>query len=134
MSPLPADLCSPFILIQFPIRPVQGSRQGIFLILQQIITGADVQRIRQLFLLLPFPEKHPERFQKLIDEYPEKYGKCTTTDGGVAVSILGPAPEDAPEHGHVQNTDFSWFTMNDSGYMLTVINMTDVKYYCWYRQ
>lgn len=75
-----------------------------------------------------------ERFQKLIDEYPEKYGRCTTTDGGVAVSILGPAPEDAPEHGHVQNTDFSWFTMNDGGYQLTVINMTDVKYYCWYRQ
>ena len=75
-----------------------------------------------------------ERFQKLIDEYPEKYGKCTTTDGGVAISILGPAPEDAPEHEHIQNTDFSWFTMNDGGYQLTVINMTDVKYYCWYRQ
>ena len=75
-----------------------------------------------------------ERFQKLIDEYPEKYGMCTTTDGGVAVSILGPKPEDAPEHGHIQNTDFSWFTMNDGGYMLTVINMSDVKYYCWYRQ
>ena len=81
--------------------------------------------------LSPF---YGERFQKLIDAYPEKYGMCTTTDGGVAVSILGPAPEDAPEHGHVQNTDYSWFTMNDGGYQLTVIGMTDVKYYCWYRQ
>lgn len=81
--------------------------------------------------LSPF---YGDRFQKLIDQYPEKYGRCTTTDGGVAVSILGLAPGDAPEHGHVQNTDYSWFTMNDGGYQLTVINLTDVKYYCWYRQ
>ena len=74
-----------------------------------------------------------ERFQKLIDEYPDKYGYATTTDGGVAVSLLGPAPEDAPEHGHVQNTDYAWFTMNDGGYLLTLINLTDVKYYAWYR-
>ena len=74
-----------------------------------------------------------ERFQKLIDEYPDKYGYATTTDGGVAISLLGPAPEDAPEHGHVQNTDYAWFTMNDGGYQLTLINLTDVKYYAWYR-
>ncbi len=80
--------------------------------------------------LSPF---YGERFQQLIDRYPEKYGKATTTDGGVAVSILGPQPEDAPEHGHVQNTDYDWFTMNDGGYQLTVINLSDVKYYCWYR-
>ena len=80
--------------------------------------------------LSPF---YGERFQKLIEAYPEKYGMCTTTDGGVAVSILGLQPEDAPEHGHVQNTDYSWFTMNDGGYRLSVINLTDVKYYCWYR-
>ena len=81
--------------------------------------------------LSPF---YGERFQKMIDENPERYGKCSTTDGGVAISLLGLSPEDAPEHGHVQNTDYSWFTMNDGGYMLTVINLTDVKYYCWYRQ
>ena len=80
--------------------------------------------------LSPF---YGERFQKLIDEYPDKYGKATTTDGGVAISLLGPEPEDAPEHGHVQNTDYAWFTMNDGGYQLTVINLTDVKYYAWYR-
>ena len=80
--------------------------------------------------LSPF---YGERFRKLIDEYPDKYGKATTTDGGVAISLLGPAPEDAPEHGHVQNTDYAWFTMNDGGYQLTVINLTDVKYYAWYR-
>ena len=80
--------------------------------------------------LSPF---YGERFQKLIDEYPDKYGNATTTDGGVAVSLLGPEPGDAPEHGHVQNTDYAWFTMNDGGYQLTVINLTDVKYYAWYR-
>ena len=80
--------------------------------------------------LSPF---YGERFRKLIDEYPDKYGKATTTDGGVAISLLGPAPEDAPEHGHVQNTDYAWFTMNDGGYLLTLINLTDVKYYAWYR-
>ena len=80
--------------------------------------------------LSPF---YGERFRKLIDEYPDKYGKATTTDGGVVISLLGPAPEDAPEHGHVQNTDYAWFTMNDGGYQLTLINLTDVKYYAWYR-
>ena len=80
--------------------------------------------------LSPF---YGERFRKLIDQYPDKYGKATTTDGGVAISLLGPKPEDAPEHGHVQNTDYAWFTMNDGGYQLTLINLTDVKYYAWYR-
>lgn len=74
-----------------------------------------------------------QRFQKVIDNDPERYGQCLTTDGGVAVSLLGPAPGDAPEHGHMQQTDFSWFEMKDGGYCLTVIDLTDVKYYCWYR-
>ena len=75
-----------------------------------------------------------ERFQKLIDENPERYGKATTTDGGVAVSIIGVEPDQAPEHGHVQNADYDWFTMKDGGYILSVVNMEDVKYYAWYRQ
>lgn len=74
-----------------------------------------------------------ERFQKLIDSCPERYGRCENTDGGVAVSILGVNPEEAPEHGHMQQSDFSWFRMKDTGYCLTVINLADVKYYCWYR-
>jgi len=74
-----------------------------------------------------------ERFQKLIDENPDRYGQCLTTDGGVAVSILGPLPEEAPKHGHLQQSDFDWFEMKDEGYCLTVINLADVKYYCWYR-
>ena len=80
--------------------------------------------------LSPF---YGKRFQKLIDEYPEKYGRCSTTDGGVAISIVGPAAEDAPKHKHVQKTDYSWFAMKDTGYQLTVIDMSDVYYFCWYR-
>ncbi len=74
-----------------------------------------------------------ERFRKLIDGNPDKYGKCTTTDGGTAVAILGPKAEDAPEHGSAQGTEYAWFTMNDGGYPLTVVDMSDVTYSCWYR-
>lgn len=74
-----------------------------------------------------------ERFQKLIDGNPEKYGLCTTTNGGVAVALLGPEAKDAPENGNVQGTDYAWFTMNDGGYPLAVIDMSDVTYFCWYR-
>ena len=80
--------------------------------------------------LSPF---YGERFQQIIDENPDKYEGCTTMDGGVAVSILGPKPEDAPVHEHVQRTDYDWFVMNDGGYVLSVVNMSDVKYYAWYR-
>jgi len=74
-----------------------------------------------------------ERFQQIIDENPDLYEGCTTTDGGVAVSIVGVNPEDAPVHEHVQNTDYDWFVMNDGGYVLSVVNLSDVKYYAWYR-
>ena len=73
-------------------------------------------------------------------DYPLVIGDylCVVGENGAGKStlmrtILGLQPEDAPEHGHVQNTDYSWFTMNDGGYRLSVINLTDVKYYCWYR-
>ena len=46
--------------------------------------------------LSPF---YGERFQKLIDEYPEKYGRCSTTDGGVAVSIDERSPDTARDIG-----------------------------------
>ena len=52
---------------------------------------------------------------------------------GLKFESLGPAPEDAPVHEHVQKTDYNWFVMNDGGYILTAVNMSDVKYYCWYR-
>ena len=72
-----------------------------------------------------------ERMQRVIDSKPEIYHRCTTTDGGVQISILGVDPEKAPEHVTVQGNDFDYFTMNDKGYVLTVVRMRDE--YCWFR-
>ena len=72
-----------------------------------------------------------ERMQQVIDAKPELYRKCTTTDGGVMISIVGVDPEDAPVHRTVQGTDFDYFVMNDKEYVLTVIRMRDE--YCWFR-
>ena len=78
---------------------------------------------------------HPqygERFQRFIDEHPEEYGRCHTTDGGVQVSILGVPLDDTPYHTHVQNTDFHYFILN-SGTWLTALDAFDLSSYCWYR-
>ena len=74
------------------------------------------------------------RFQKLIDDYPEKYGLLTTTDGGVAIAIVGVEPEKVPFHEHVQQTDYDYFVMNDGGYVLTNMDLSDTDAYCWFRQ
>lgn len=75
-----------------------------------------------------------ERFQRLIDEYPEKYGRLTTTDGGVQVSIVGVDDKNVPVHRHVQNTDYGYFIMNDGGYCLTNITLSEKDLFCWMRQ
>lgn len=78
---------------------------------------------------------HPqygERFQRFIDSNPEVYGRCLTTDGGVQVSIFGVPLDQAPCHAHVQNTDFSWFTLPD-GSIMTALDVFGLSSYCWYR-
>ncbi len=78
---------------------------------------------------------HPqygERFQRFIDENPEEYGRCMTTDGGVQVSILGVPLEACPCHAHVQNTDYAWFTLPD-GSIMTAMDVFALSSYCWYR-
>ena len=75
-----------------------------------------------------------ERFQELIDTYPEKYGRVTTTDGGVQVSVVGADPDAVPEHRHVQNTDYDYFVMRDGNYVLTNISLENLVGYCWFRQ
>ena len=74
-----------------------------------------------------------ERFQKLIDENPERYGRCKTTNGGVEVSILGVSPEQAPYHTHVQITDYDYFLIDDGQYMLTLRDIDQATSFCWYR-
>ena len=74
-----------------------------------------------------------ERFQKLIEEKPEIYSRATTTDGGVQISIVGVPGEQAPNHQHVQQTDYDYFIMKDHAYWLTVVNMDNLTSWCWYR-
>lgn len=71
-----------------------------------------------------------ERMQQFIDAHPEKYSVCHTTDGGVAVSLLGPAKEEAPFHSHVQLTDYAFFNLN--GTVITVYSTDQVIKSAWY--
>ncbi len=78
---------------------------------------------------------HPqygERFQRFIEDNPEEYGRCLTTDGGVQVSIFGVPLDQAPCRAHVQNTDFSWFVLPD-GSIMTALDVFGLSSYCWYR-
>lgn len=71
-----------------------------------------------------------ERMQRYIDAHPEKYSVCHTTDGGVAVSLLGPGKEDAPFHSHVQLTDYAFFNLD--GTVMTVYSTDQVIKSAWY--
>ena len=71
-----------------------------------------------------------ERMQQYIDAHPEKYSVCHTTDGGVAVSLLGPAKEEAPFHSHVQLTDYAFFNLD--GTVMTVYSTDQVIRSAWY--
>ncbi len=74
-----------------------------------------------------------ERFQTFIDEHPERYGRCRTTNGGVEVSILGVPAEKTPYHTHVQIDDFDYFLIDDGQYMLTLRDIEQATSFCWYR-
>ncbi len=74
-----------------------------------------------------------ERFQRFIDENPERYGRCKTTNGGVEVSILGVKPEDAPFHTNVQNVDYDYFLIDGGNYPLTLRDIDSASSFCWYR-
>ena len=75
-----------------------------------------------------------ERFEKLIQDNPDRYGNCNTTDGGVAVSLVGVPSELAPYHTHVQTFDYDYFLIDDGNYMLTLrTDPYDATSYCWYR-
>ena len=73
------------------------------------------------------------RFQALIDSDP-RFQYAQTTDGGVQISLVGVPAEAVPEHAHVQRTDYDYFTMQDGGYVLTVISMEHLAAFCWFRQ
>ena len=73
------------------------------------------------------------RFEKVIADNPELYGKCKTTNGGVEVSILGVPVNAFPYHEHVQITDFDYFLIDDGNYMLTLRDIDEASSFCWYR-
>ena len=70
------------------------------------------------------------RMQQYIDAHPDQYGVCHTTDGGVAVSLLGPEKSAAPFHAHVQQTDYDFFILN--GTVMTLYSTDAVIRSCWY--
>lgn len=74
-----------------------------------------------------------ERIQAVIDGNPI-YSGCVTTDGGVSVSIVGIAVEDAPCQVHTGITDFGYFPMDDGKYFLTVWDLEVCSTYCWFRK
>ncbi len=74
------------------------------------------------------------RFQAFIDTHPERYGYCTTTDGGVAMSLVGVAIADAPCFVHDGVTDFGYFPMDDGRLWLTVYDLDACTSYCWFRK
>ena len=81
----------------------------------------------------PNPQYGP-RFQEFIDTHPEQYGDCLTTDGGVAVSIVGIPVADAPCQVHDGITDFGYFPMDDGNFWLTVWDLDACTSYCWFRK
>lgn len=80
----------------------------------------------------PNPQ-YGSRIQALIDSRPDLYGGCATTDGGVAVSIVGIAVADAPCQVHDGITDFGYFPMDDGNFWLTVWDLDACTSYCWFR-
>lgn len=74
-----------------------------------------------------------ERFEKLIAENPDRYGDCSTTNGGVEVSIIGVPLDAAPHHERVQINDFDYFLIDDDSYMLTIWDLPSCTSFCWFR-
>lgn len=74
------------------------------------------------------------RMQQFLDEHKDDsyYDDVNLTDGGVAVSIIGVAPEDAPHHGTDSNKDYAWFELPD-GYKITIWDLDACTSFCWFR-
>lgn len=60
------------------------------------------------------------------------YKGVLTTDGGVAISLIGVPFEDAPHTGYYGVNDFAWFEMPD-GYKLTIWDLPNATSFCWFR-
>lgn len=77
---------------------------------------------------------YTDRIQAFLDANQDDsyYQGVKTTDGGVAISIIGIPFEDAPNQGHYGVNDFAWFEMPD-GYKLTIWDLPNATSFCWFR-
>ncbi len=79
-----------------------------------------------------------DRFQKFLDETTDEYySNCVTTNGGVAVSIIGVPPEAAPYHRYVKiggyEEDFNYFMIDGGKTMMTIWDLPGCTSFCWFR-
>ena len=73
------------------------------------------------------------RIQAWLDAQTDPYyDGVLTTDGGVAVSIIGVPFADAPHQEHLGVTDFAWFDLPD-GTPLTIWDLPSATSFCWFR-
>ena len=77
---------------------------------------------------------YTDRIQAFLDAHQDDsyYKGVKTTDGGVAISIIGVPFEDAPNRGSYGVNDFAWFDMPD-GYKLTIWDLPNATSFCWFR-
>jgi hypothetical protein len=71
---------------------------------------------------------YAERYQAYIDA---NGLNCNTTDGGVAIAIVGMPVSDAPHYLYTQNYDHCYFDLD--GYFLRVYDIAAASAYVWFR-
>ena len=69
-----------------------------------------------------------DRYQAYIDQYGLD---CNTTDGGVAVTIVGVPVANAPHYLRQDHYDHYYFDLN--GYFLRIYDIFDTSSYVWFR-
>ena len=71
---------------------------------------------------------YAQRYQAYIDT---NGLNCHTTDGGVAVTIVGIPAEDAPHYLYADHYDHYYFDLN--GYFLRIYDLFNTTSYVWFR-
>ena len=80
----------------------------------------------------PHPQ-YNQRMQEYIDANRDRYPKVRSTDGGVAVSILG-VPLDAATHHEKQfHHDYSYFMLDNDSLVMTIWDLPSATSFCWFR-
>ncbi|MBQ8654042.1 MAG: C40 family peptidase [Clostridia bacterium] len=80
----------------------------------------------------PHP-KYGERIQNYLDANRDRYKNTKTTNGGVAVSIIGVPLEAATHHEFVQVSDFYYFMLDNDTTAMTIWDLPSATSFCWFR-